>query len=96
MRDTDTWFLLVQHKGVGRTDVTPFDDADVAAAAYGDAERRYADQIHGSAGDVNVLLVGASSLEVVKARYPSYFISLTSKAEKISKLLADLRALPAF
>jgi hypothetical protein len=68
----------------------------VAAAAYGEAERRYADQIHGSVGDVDVLLVGASSIEVVKARYPSYFINLTSKAEKISRLRANLRALPAF
>jgi hypothetical protein len=63
--------------------------------ASGEAERRYADKIHGTSGDVAVLLVGASSIEVVKAQYPSYFINLTSRSEKVSKLLADLRTLTA-
>jgi hypothetical protein len=44
---------------------------------------------------VDVLLVGASSLEVVKAQYPSYFLNLTSRSKKIKKLSADLRAVPA-
>jgi hypothetical protein len=96
MSDTDTWFLLVQQKRAGRTDVSAFDDQDAAVVAYGEAERRYADEIHGSVGDVDVLLVGASTIEVVKARYPSYFTNLTSKAEKVKKPLADRRAVPAF
>ncbi|HJP74690.1 MAG TPA: hypothetical protein VJ914_10505 [Pseudonocardiaceae bacterium] len=56
------------------------DDGEVAAAAYGEAERRYESKMHGN-GEVDVLLVGASNLEVVKAQYPSY-------------LLADLRTVP--
>jgi hypothetical protein len=87
--DTDTWFLLVQHKRAGRTDVTTFDDPLVAAAAYGEAERRYEDKIR-RGGEVDVLLVGASSLDVVKERYPSYFANLKSRARKVQKLLADL------
>lgn len=94
MDDTDTWFLLVQYKRAGRTDVTTFDDPAVAAAAYGEAERRYESKIHG--GDVDVLLVGASSLEDVKRGYPSYFINLKSRAKKIKKLLGDLPTIPAF
>lgn len=93
MTDTDTWFLLVQLKRAGRTDVTAFDDPAVAADAYSEAERRYEDKIHGTAGDVNVLLVGASSLDVVKSYYPSYFMNLKSRSKKIKKLLADLRAI---
>jgi hypothetical protein len=77
----------------GRTRVITFDDPDVAAAAYGEAERRYETTIHG--GDVDVLLVGASSLEDVKAGYSSYFVNLKSWAKKIKKLLADLPAIPA-
>ena len=88
MDDIDTWFLLVQYKRAGPTDVTTFDDPAVAAAAYGEAERRYATKIHG--GEVDVLLVGASSLDAVKAGYPSYFINRKSAEQKVLKWLADL------
>ncbi len=84
MNDTDTWFLLVQHKLSGPTEVTTFDDADAATAAYSEAEQRYENS------DVDVLLVGASSLDIVKAQYPSYFLNLKSGAKKVRKLLADL------
>lgn len=95
MSDTDTWFLLVQHKRAGRTDVTSFEDATQAAAAYSEAERTYEDKLHNPAGDVDVLLVGASSIEVVKERYASYFTSARSRADKLHKLLAGLPSVPA-
>ncbi len=82
--DTDTWFLLVHYRRAGRTVVTTFDDPAVAAAAYGEAERRQESTIQG--GDVAVLLVGASSLDDVKRGYPSYFTNLRSRARKIKRL----------
>jgi hypothetical protein len=91
MDDRDTWFLLVQLRRAGRTDVTEFDDPVSACAAYDEAERRYEEKIHNR--DVNVLLVGASSLDDVKRGYPSYFLNLKSKAKIIAKLRADLRAM---
>jgi hypothetical protein len=84
MNDTDTWFLLVQHKLAGPTEVTTFDDGDAATTAYNEAERRYENS------DVDVLLVGASSLDAVKAGYPSYFINRKSAEQKVLKWLADL------
>ena len=86
----DTWFLLVQHKRANRTDVTTFDDLAQATTAYDEAERRYRDKIHGSQGDVDVLLVGASSLEIVRKRYPSYFMNVRSRSAKLEKLMAGL------
>lgn len=88
MRDRNTWFLLVQHVFEGQTDVTTFDDSAVAAAEYGAAERRYADEIH--RGDMDVLLVGASSLDVVKQRYPSYFMNPEATSTIIRDVLAEL------
>ena len=95
MAETDTWFLLVQHKRAGRTDVTAFDDPTEAAAAYGEAERRYMEELRGVNRTVDVLLVGASSLGVVKQNYPSYFINVKSPAAKIKALMAALPPLPA-
>jgi hypothetical protein len=88
MDDRDTWFLLVQHVFEGTTDVTTFDDPAVAAAEYGEAEQLYAEHIH--RGDMDVLLVGASSLDVVRQRYPSYFMNPESTSTIIRDLLADL------
>ena len=88
MRDRNTWFLLVQHVFEGTTEVTEFDDSTEAGAEYGAAERRYADQIHN--GDMDVLLVGASSLDVVKQMYPSYFMDPESTSTIIRDLLAGL------
>ncbi|GAB3437748.1 hypothetical protein [Actinophytocola sediminis] len=95
MGDVDTWFLLIQYKRAGRTDVQSFDDPAVAAAAYGDAERRYKDRIRGLDRTVDVLLVGASSLDVVKERYPSYFAREKSVSAKVRKLLDSLPPVPA-
>lgn len=95
MADTDAWFLLVQYKRAGRTAVTRFEDPTVAAEAYSEAERKHKDQLHGADRDVDVLLVGASSLDVVKNRYPSYFANARSRSAKVRKLLASLPPVPA-
>lgn len=95
MADSDTWFLLVQFRRAGRTKVTEYVDPQIAAAAYSEAERRYKDKMKGSDPEMDVLLVGASSLDVVKKRYPSYFTTATSRADKIKELLATLPAVPA-
>lgn len=95
MTNTDTWFLLVQHRHRGRTDVTQYLDPSEAANAYSEAERRYARKMHGADPAIDVLLVGAASLEVVKERYPSYFTRETTKSAKVHKLLAEMMATPA-
>jgi hypothetical protein len=95
MGEADTWFLLVQHKRAGRTDVRQFDDPAEAAAAYGEAERRFKDEITGADRAVDVLLVGASNLDVVKQRYPSYFANVKSPRAKVRRLLAALPPIPA-
>lgn len=93
--DTDTWFLLVQYRDQGRTEVTSFADAAEAAVAYGEAERQFKDKMRGSNPEMDVLLVGASSLDVVQERYPSYFTKAKSKIDKARELLASLPLVPA-
>lgn len=95
MADSDTWFLLVQFRRRGKTEVTEYADPQTAAAAYSEAERRYKDKLKGDNPSMDVLLVGASSIDVVKDRYPSYFTTAKSKADKIKDLLAGLPAVPA-
>jgi hypothetical protein len=90
MTERDTWFLLVQHKDLGRTDVRTFTDDAEATSAYNETERRYTDGLGRLAPDVDVLLVGAASLDVVKRRYPSYFMSATTMADKIKFLMEKL------
>ncbi|SFS30495.1 hypothetical protein [Saccharopolyspora flava] len=91
MTTSDTWFLLVRYPDAGKTEVRRFDDSKVAAQAYSDAE---AEQQH-STGRADVLLVGAPSLDVVKERYPSYFIDATSAQSKLAYLLSIMPPLPA-
>ncbi|GAB3283114.1 hypothetical protein [Parasphingorhabdus pacifica] len=95
MTDPDTWFLLVQYRRCGETSVSSFNDADEAAAAYNEAEQYHQDKLKGPDAEMDVLLVGASSLDVVKRRYPSYFLSGRSKSAKVKHLLAALPAVPA-
>lgn len=95
MTETDTWFLLVQYRRRGRTDVKRFTDLDAAAVAYSEAEQRYKDKLQGIDPEMDVLLVGASSIEVVKERYPSYFTKAKSRSDKVNHLLAVLPAVPA-
>lgn len=91
MTDTDTWFLLVQFKNLGTTRVTEFADAAEAAEAYSAAETRYKKGLRDGARSVDVLLVGASSLDVVKNRYPSYFVKEKTRTARIKSLLDSIQ-----
>ncbi|MFD4191721.1 hypothetical protein [Amycolatopsis thermoflava] len=93
--ERDTWFLLVQYRRKGKTTVTKFAELPEAVIAYNEAERKHKDKMHGRDPEVDVLLVGASSEAVVRERYPSYFTTGRSKAERVTKLLAALPPVPA-
>jgi hypothetical protein len=93
--ETDTWFLLVQYRRRGKTAVTEFTELSEAADAYGEAERKHKNKMKGSDPEIDVLLVGASSLEVVKERYPSYFATGKSRSDRMHNLLAALPSVPA-
>ncbi|GLY68270.1 hypothetical protein [Amycolatopsis taiwanensis] len=95
MAEHDTWFLLVQYRRRGRTSVRTFDDINEAAAAYDEAEQRFESKLEGHDPEMDVLLVGASSLDVVKQRYPSYFTTEKSRSAKVHQLLNSLPAIPA-
>lgn len=95
MVDRDTWFLLVQYRRRGRTSVRTFDDINDAVVAYDEAEQRFKSELEGHDPEMDVLLVGASSLEVVKKRYPSYFTTEKSKSAKVHQLLNSLPTVPA-
>ncbi|PXY34987.1 hypothetical protein BAY59_05805 [Prauserella coralliicola] len=90
----DTWFLLVQYRREGRTEVTEFEDLTRAASAYSETERQYKDELTGSDPVMDVLLVGAESLDVVQERYPSYFIKAKSRSARLSRLLRALPPVP--
>ncbi|MQA62681.1 MAG: hypothetical protein GEU86_14580 [Actinophytocola sp.] len=92
MAEADYWYLLVQFRREGRTQVKRFTNLQNAAAAYSDMERAYAAELQGVDPEMDVLLVGASNLDVIKDRYPSYFTKGKSKADKVSRLLAALPA----
>jgi hypothetical protein len=93
--EQDTWLLLVQYRRRGRTSVTEYANLPEAAIAYNEAERKHKDKMHGPDPEVDVLLVGASSEDVVRERYPSYFATGKSKSERVTKLLAGLPPVPA-
>jgi hypothetical protein len=93
--EQDTWFLLVQYRRRGKTTVTKFAELPEAVVAYNEAERKHKDKMRGPDPEVDVLLVGASSEAVVRERYPSYFATGKSKAERVTKLLAALPPVPA-
>jgi hypothetical protein len=93
--DVDTWFLLIQYRHRGETEVRTFRDSGSAAEAYGEAERKFKDKMRGSNPEMDVLLVGASSLDVVRRRYPSYFAQSKSKSDAAKRLLSGLVAVPS-
>ncbi|SDK64376.1 hypothetical protein SAMN04487820_110152 [Actinopolyspora mzabensis] len=95
MMRNDTWFLLVQHRHIGRTDVYEYEDPERAAEDYSKTEQRFLSRLGGADPAVDVLLVGAESLDVVKERYPSYFLKDTSRSAKLRQLLAALPVAPA-
>ncbi|RCW47021.1 hypothetical protein DFQ14_101364 [Halopolyspora algeriensis] len=94
MTRNDTWFLLVQYRHKGTTQVYEYDDPGLAADAYSETEKKFRRDLGGSDPEVDVLLVGAESLNVVKERYPSYFIKAKSRSDKLNRLLAALPVAP--
>ncbi|MFO7192130.1 MULTISPECIES: hypothetical protein [Thermocrispum] len=89
------WYLLVNHKNEGRTDIREFTDQTMAVAALNEAEERFTDRRHHGPSNVDVLLVGAPSIDAVKKHYPSYFINGRSRAEKVRQLLNALPVISA-
>lgn len=67
------YFLLIYHLGTRAVEVEEWGSDDVgAAAAYTEREQRFQDT-----EDVEVVLVGADSLETVKLTHSHYFVQTT-------------------
>lgn len=61
-------FLLIHNTRSGRLDILEFDDAADAVAAYGDVELEHLDDRH-----LEIVLVGADSLDAVRQTHGHYF-----------------------
>ncbi len=61
-------FLVVYDVNVGDAEVKEFDDYDTAVAAYDEIEQRMRGR-----RDLDIVLLGADSLETVKKTHSSYF-----------------------
>jgi hypothetical protein len=69
MNTESSYFLLVYNKSSGELEIEEFAaDADRAAAEYGQRERRFRDR-----SEIEVVLVGADSLDTVKKTHSHYF-----------------------
>lgn len=67
------YFLLIYNLSTRAVDVEEWGSDDVgAASAYTDCEQRFQDS-----EDVEVVLVGADSLETVKLTHSHYFVQTT-------------------
>ncbi|MDQ3671487.1 MAG: hypothetical protein M3364_03485 [Actinomycetota bacterium] len=76
------YFLIIYDRREGELVEDPpreFGDQDVAFDAYGEAERLY-----GGDRNVEVVLVGADSLETVRQTHSNYFGSDLSKLAGVS------------
>jgi hypothetical protein len=76
------YFLIVYDRRHGQLVEDPpreFDDQDVALDAYADTERQY-----GGDRNVEVVVVGADSLETVRQTHSNYFGSDLSKLAGVS------------
>lgn len=76
------FFLIVYDRRAGQLVEDPpreFDDQDVALDAYAAAERQ-----HGDDRNVEVVMVGADSLETVRQTHSNYFGSDLSKLAGVS------------
>ncbi len=84
--DATNYFLLVLDKASGELQVEEFGDlGELAMAEYSRSERAYADR-----PEIEVVLVGADSLETIKTTHSHYFHRSTES------LLAGLQeSLPA-
>lgn len=70
MNDTINHFLLVFDIGRQTADVRAFgEDYEAALSAYGDAEEQYR-----SNPQIEVVLLGADSIETLKKTHSSYFM----------------------
>ncbi len=63
-------FLVVYNVKVGEAEVKEFEDYDAAVAAYDAIEKRTRES---GRRDLDIVLVGADSLETVKNTHSSYF-----------------------
>jgi hypothetical protein len=67
--DASNYFLLIYNQSTGELAVEEFGDSpELAAAEYGRRERSYGDR-----SEIEVVLVGADSLETIKKTHSHYF-----------------------
>lgn len=85
MTDEVTHFLLVfDHHARELADLQPFEDFDKAVAAYDEAEDLHALEKH-----IEVVLLGAESLDVLRKTHPGFFQAAgTSTADRARILLS--------
>lgn len=92
MDDTGAWepsfyFLVSYDKVLGTTDVQTFGDQEQAFASYLLAERQ--DDVRGKHATLEVVLIGADSLEHVRQAYPHYFAQGT-RQERLHRVVDEL------
>lgn len=81
------YFLVSYDKVRGVTHVETFDDQEQAFASYLLAERQ--DDVRGRHATVEVVLIGADSLEHVQETYPHYFAE-GSREERLERVVDEL------
>jgi hypothetical protein len=67
------WFLLRWDRHAGHTEVAVYDDQEKAFHDYLEAERSFSDLTRGADPMLEIVLIGAESLEDVRTAYPHYF-----------------------
>lgn len=84
-QDQVTLYLVVFDHEAQRAaeEVREFGDSVEAAAAYEDAERRFADR-----DDIEVVLIGSDSLETIKFTHPNYFGTPQGLSDLVDRVLA--------
>lgn len=84
MTDNFRHFLLVfDHRAASLINSQEFEDVDEALIAYAEAEERN-DAVH-----MEVVLIGADSLDTVKQTHGNYFDGTAALAKALSSLLDD-------
>jgi hypothetical protein len=79
------WFLVLWYRHVGKTEVLEFTDQHEAFKEYILAEREHDSATRGIDPELEIVLIGAESLDALKSAYPHYFSSGTrdERAEAI-------------
>lgn len=80
------WFLLRWYRHAGVTEVAEFEDQQEAFREYIAAERHHDSATRGHDPELEVVLIGAESLEALKIAYPHYFSS-GSRDERAEAIL---------